>query len=54
LEIIQPESVEKLATAILELAQDPQRRQRMSQVAQLVAKNFTWDAIGPLWDSVLE
>jgi GalNAc-alpha-(1->4)-GalNAc-alpha-(1->3)-diNAcBac-PP-undecaprenol alpha-1,4-N-acetyl-D-galactosaminyltransferase len=54
LEIIPLESVEKLAEAIVELAKDTQRRQRMSQAAQRVAKNFTWDAIGPLWDSVLE
>jgi GalNAc-alpha-(1->4)-GalNAc-alpha-(1->3)-diNAcBac-PP-undecaprenol alpha-1,4-N-acetyl-D-galactosaminyltransferase len=46
-------SAEALTAAILQLAQDPDRRQRMSTAARQVAAHYTWQQIGPLWDRLL-
>jgi glycosyltransferase involved in cell wall biosynthesis len=53
LRVIPPESATALAEAVLELAQDSQQRQAISQAARLAAERYTWEHIGPKWDTIL-
>ncbi|QDV27385.1 glycosyltransferase [Aureliella helgolandensis] len=43
-----------LATSILMLAENPALRQQMGHAAQSIASGYSWDALGPAWDAILD
>ncbi|MEZ6136139.1 MAG: glycosyltransferase [Pirellulaceae bacterium] len=52
--LIDPESVTELVMAMRTVAQNAELRAKLGSTAQDVAAAYTWSAIGPLWDAVLE
>ncbi len=53
LQLVDTESSDQLAAAILELAQRPDRRKQLSGESVRASDGFHWDKIGKLWDDVI-
>ena len=53
LQLVASESAEQLATAMLQLAQRPELRARLSAGAIHASSEFRWEKIGLLWDRLL-
>ena len=53
LQLVDTESSDQLAAAILQLAQQPDRRKQISEAGRQASSGFHWDKIGLLWDEVL-
>ncbi len=53
LQLVDPESSEQLAGAIMQLALSSQLRERLSCSAVETSSKFLWDNIGQLWDRLL-
>lgn len=49
-----PDTPESLAGAIIELANDSASRINLSHQAHQVARQYTWQTIGPKWDELLD
>lgn len=54
LHLVDTESADQLATAILQLAQQPDRRKQFSVAGVQASSEFHWDKTGILWDRLLE
>lgn len=46
-------AAEQLASGLVELSANPQRRQQLGAAARRVSLEYSWDRIGPLWDRLL-
>jgi glycosyltransferase involved in cell wall biosynthesis len=53
LQLVDTESSDQLAAAILQLAQQPDRRNQFSATGIAASSEFHWDKIGQLWDRLL-
>ena len=53
LQLVDTESSDQLASAILKLAQQPDLRKQISISSIQASSEFHWDKIGPLWDQLL-
>ena len=53
LQLVDTESSDQLAAAILQFAQHPDRRKQLSAAGIQASSDFHWDKIGVLWDQLL-
>lgn len=53
LQVVPIESPPGLASALIDLAADSERRQKLGTAAQAVSLQYNWSHIGPLWDRLL-
>lgn len=53
LQLVDTESPDQLAKAMLQLAQDPAQRQKLSSAGVQASAAFNWDKVGLLWDQLL-
>lgn len=49
-----PDTAEAIAQSIVELANDRELRLKLSYQSHQVARQYTWQTIGPKWDQLLE
>jgi GalNAc-alpha-(1->4)-GalNAc-alpha-(1->3)-diNAcBac-PP-undecaprenol alpha-1,4-N-acetyl-D-galactosaminyltransferase len=54
LELVDCDSSDQLARAILQLAKHPERRHQLSTAGIHASVGFHWDTVGKLWDHLLE
>ncbi len=54
LQLVDADSTAKLADAILNLANKPERRQQLAAAGLQASMEFHWDKVGLLWDQLLE
>ena len=53
LQLVDTESSDQLAAAVVQLAQHPDERKRLSNASIQASAGFHWDKVGVLWDELL-
>ena len=53
LRVVPLATAQSLADAMIELAEHPARREALSLQSRLVAQQYLWERVGPLWDAIL-